>query len=83
MDAQAVYTFLSSTLSRRKEEALPAFGGSARLREDLGMDSLEMLEVAFDLETEFGIRIGDRDMHGIRCVDDVVTLVVGKLAQGA
>jgi len=46
-----------------------------RLREDLGADSLELVELVFTLEQEFGISIPDGDAAEIRTVGDVVRYI--------
>lgn len=43
----------------------------SRLREDLNVDSLEMLMIIGDLEDEFGITIADDDFADVVTVDDI------------
>ena len=45
------------------------------LVEDLGADSLDVVEVVMKLEEEFGISIPDSDVEGIRTVADVVEYI--------
>lgn len=40
--------------------------------EELGMDSLAIIEAAFEIEEEFDLRIPDGDMKQIRGVRDVI-----------
>ena len=48
---------------------------SERLRWDLGLDSMKLLELVFLLEEEFGWRSADSDFGRIDTVADVVGLV--------
>jgi len=43
-----------------------------RLREDLGIDSLSLIDVAVAAEDTFGIRIPDDDLERLQTVGDVV-----------
>ena len=47
------------------------------LTDDLGADSLGVLELVMDLETAFGIDIPDDRMEHVKTVADVVALVEG------
>ena len=43
-----------------------------RLREDLGIDSLSLIDVAVAAEETFGIRIPDEDLEGFQTVSDAL-----------
>jgi acyl carrier protein len=47
----------------------------ANLLDDLGADSLDVVELVMALEEEFGIEVPDEDVEGIRTVGDIVTYV--------
>lgn len=53
----------------RDAAAVPA---DARLREDLGADSLALLEMAAIVEQRTQLRIADEDLDGLRTPRDVV-----------
>jgi len=40
--------------------------------EELGIDSVSAIGIAFDIETEFNIDFSDDEMFGLKCVNDVV-----------
>lgn len=48
---------------------------------DLGIDYLTMMEIVFDLEERFMLRIGDQELVSVRTVRDVVSLISNKLQQ--
>ncbi|MGQ9486658.1 MAG: acyl carrier protein [Armatimonadota bacterium] len=50
--------------------------------EDLGADSLDVVELIMALEEEFNIEIPDDDAEGIRTVQDAVDYIEQKLATG-
>lgn len=45
---------------------------ATRLREDLGGDSLDLIELLFDLEQEIGIRLPDTAIAELQTVGDAV-----------
>lgn len=49
--------------------------GHTRFREDLGADSLDLLEMVFTIEERFGLSIPNSDIADIRTVDDAVRYV--------
>ncbi|MCW5890437.1 MAG: acyl carrier protein [bacterium] len=53
---------------------------SVSLRDDLAADSLDLLEVAIALEGAFGIRIPERYLDLIRTYDDLVAVVLDRIA---
>lgn len=49
----------------------------ADFRADLGMDSLQLADLATRLETEYGVVISDRDAMNIRTVGDALKIIEG------
>jgi acyl carrier protein len=58
-----------------------ALKGDARLVEDLGMDSLDSVELAIQMEHEFQIAIAEDLLTELATVADVVGLI-GRLREG-
>jgi acyl carrier protein len=50
----------------------------ANLLDDLGADSLDVVELVMAIEEEFGIEIPDDDVENIRTIKDVVDYVVAR-----
>jgi len=44
--------------------------------EDLDLDSLDLLELAFHIEDEFGIEVEDEDMMGLVTIQDVLDYAI-------
>ncbi len=53
---------------------------TARLREDLGLDSMATIELLYRIEEAFDLQIPDQDLPGLRTVGDVVRYVQQKTA---
>jgi Acyl carrier protein len=64
--------------SGKKDETEPE--GSARLVEDLGFDSLAMVEMSFLLDELLGLRLSDDEMRALRTYDDVRGVVRARAA---
>ena len=51
----------------------------ARLIEDLGADSLDIIEMLMTLEDEFGINITDAETAGMKTVSEIIKVIETKL----
>ncbi len=58
-----------------KDEVL----GSHRLIEDLGLDSLDNVELIMELETNFNVTISDDEAQKMKTIDDVCNYVEKQL----
>ncbi|WP_066501806.1 acyl carrier protein [Abyssisolibacter fermentans] len=47
----------------------------SKIQEDLGADSLDMVEVVMAIEDEFGIEIDEEDTVNIKTVKNIVTFI--------
>ena len=52
----------------------------ADLQDDLGLDSLDTVEMTVGLEERFGIEIPDEELDGVTLVGDAVDLIEKKVA---
>lgn len=43
--------------------------------EDLGADSLDMVEVIMAIEDEFDVQIKDEDLESLKCVGDLIDYI--------
>ena len=59
-----------------------AIGPDARLREDLGLDSLDAVELAIAAERAFGVDIEEEQVARLRTVADIVALVAALRREG-
>ena len=51
---------------------------ASRFLDDLGADSLDVVELIMGLEDEFGVEISDDEAEGIRTVGDAVRFISDK-----
>jgi acyl carrier protein len=56
---------------------------TARFKEDLDADSLDLVELVMALEERFDITVPEDDLEGIATVGDALELVLGKLTTRA
>lgn len=52
---------------------------SARFKEDLDADSLDLIEVVMALEEQLGVRMPEEDLIGVQTVGEALTTVLAKL----
>ena len=65
---------LAAQLKISAERVLP----EARLVEDLGADSLDLIRLTMILEDEYGLHISDEVLETVKTVADVLRLVSGE-----
>lgn len=65
-------------LEYQDEEVIDQMDGSTELLNELGLDSVDLIEVVMDVEERFDIAIADEDIQNIRTLDDLVALIVSK-----
>ncbi len=54
----------------------------ASLIDDLGADSLDLVDLVMAFEEEFGIKIEDEELENIKTVKDVVDGIISKVGEG-
>lgn len=69
---QVVLGVLQFHLAKAPEQPLVGLPGSTRLVEDLGCDSLTMVDTLFLAESLFDIRLGDDELARVTTLDDLV-----------
>ena len=52
----------------------------ATLSEDLGIDSLDSVEIVLELESAYDIKIEDEEIQNLKTVGDIMKLVESKLS---
>lgn len=65
-----------SRMMKLKESAVTL---EAQLRDDLGVDSVDIWEIMTKMEEEFGVEVKESDAVGVNTVQDVVNVVKGKM----
>jgi acyl carrier protein len=57
---------------KNKLDADPAQVSAEKALVDLGLDSLDMYEMIYEIETEFGVKIPDAEIANLTTVGDLV-----------
>ncbi len=72
MDVQEkIIEIIASQLSVPKEKVVP----QASFTDDLGADSLDLVELVMAMEEEFGMEIADEDAEKLQTVQDTIDYV--------
>jgi acyl carrier protein len=71
---QRLRTLTVDVLDLRDDQVAPA----ARFADDLGADSLDLVELVEALEQEFGVRIDDEELADIATVGEAFELIAAK-----
>jgi acyl carrier protein len=71
----AIESQLKQVLTNRLGVPAEEITLAARLTADLGMDSLDAMELAIATERHFGVTISDEQIGGLETVGDVVALI--------
>lgn len=78
--AQELFEKVAARVAAQKNIDAATISPDSRF-EDLGVDSLDAMEILFELEEEFDLNIPDRAARAMRTVHDVVD-GLGKLIRG-
>ncbi|HLU51732.1 MAG TPA: phosphopantetheine-binding protein [Flavobacteriaceae bacterium] len=68
-------TFLVEEFEVDKSTLLP----EANLRETLGLDSLDYVDLVVIIESHFGVKLGEQDFVGLVTFDDFYTCIENKM----
>jgi acyl carrier protein len=72
---EKVKAVIADKLDDEPEKIVP----EARFIEDLGADSLDIVELIMGLEDEFGLEISDEEAEQIRTVGDAVKFIESRM----
>ena len=73
---QRLRTLTVDVLDLRDDQVEP----SARFADDLGADSLDLVELVEALEQEFDVRIDDEELADVATVGEAYSLIAAKLS---
>lgn len=72
MTDQEIEQKVKELLSKKFAIDIGKITSASRLAQDLGVDSFGAVELMFELEEAFGLKIADSDIDKIRTVQDIV-----------
>ena len=76
MGEKEILEKLAEIISEYADIAASEINSETNIRTDLGLNSLELVNIAVAIEDEFEVDIPDREALGIETADDVVKLIV-------
>jgi len=71
---EKVIDIIIEQLDLSREECVPL----ASFQDDLGADSLDLVELIMEMEENFGIQIADDELEKIRTIQDVIDFLKSK-----
>ena len=75
--AEGLREIMAARLGLPAEQLVP----EARLVEDLGLDSLDAVELAISVERKFDIEVPEEELTKLKTVGDMVALVESRVKQ--
>ena len=75
--AEGLREIMAARLGLPAEQLVP----QARLVEDLGLDSLDAVELAISVERKFDIEVPEEELAKLKTVADMVALVESRVQQ--
>jgi len=75
MDIQEIKVTIKQSISRVTGIPAETISDSASYEDDLGLDSLSILEIAVDVESHYKFHASDEELAAIRSIEDTVDLV--------
>lgn len=83
MDKMEIKEKLVTILAKHTSVDRAAFTPEKDLKLDLGLDSLDVAEIVFEMEEAFGITITDESAERIQKISDTVEFVHEKMTEAA
>lgn len=77
--SERIFAIVGEQLGVEKEALVP----EANLLDDLGADSLDVVELVMAIEEEFGIEVPDSDAENIRTLGDIMTYIEARVENAA
>ena len=74
-----VFEKLRDIICEQLEVEPKAVTGESLIVDDLGADSLDIVDMVMTIEEEFNIEVPDEAIENIRCIDDVVKFIESKI----
>ena len=81
-DRETIRQTLIELLEADTGEKYPDLEDSQNLREELGLDSVDVVSIVSQIERRFRIRLTHQELETLATVGDVLNLLQAKLASG-
>ena len=80
MDRAAIIEKINDFLIDEFEVDADAIEPDANLKDTLGLDSLDYVDLVVTVESNFGVKLGEADFVGIATFNDFYNLIESKVA---
>lgn len=78
MDSQQLEAKVIEVISKKLNIDAANVSSSSRFQEDLGADSLDIVELLMEIEEEFGVSIPDEESEKLKTVGDACNFIASK-----
>jgi acyl carrier protein len=75
MDERAIRNKIKDTIAKISDINPADIADTASFKDDLGLDSLVLLEIAVEIEMQFGLVVSEEDLKQLQAVQDAVEFV--------
>jgi acyl carrier protein len=82
MDRAAIRQTLLELVQEEKGEKFDGLEDGVRLREELGLDSIDLVTLVISIQTRFSIELEAAELEKVLTVGDMLDLLQNKLASG-
>ncbi|MEY2987653.1 MAG: hypothetical protein RJB13_1174 [Pseudomonadota bacterium] len=79
MDSKAVEAKVIKIVAEKLNIEEKNVSAASRFQEDLGADSLDIVELLMEIEEEFGTSISDEESERLKTVGDAIKFIGSKL----
>lgn len=83
MDRESIRESLVTYLEDDLGEKLPSFGDEVNIREELGLDSVDVVSLVMQIERQFRVRLESTELEAIVTVGNLLDLLQSKVQQAA
>ena len=70
-----VFEKLTAILAEQLDADQESMSNSTKIADDLGADSLDLVDLLMSIEDEFGVEIPDEDVEKLQTIGDVVDYI--------
>ena len=80
MSVKDVELKMISVVAEKLSVEESSVSAASRFQEDLGADSLDMVELLIQIEEEFGVSISDEESQDLKTIGDAAKLISERMA---
>ena len=75
MDEQDIRNKIKTAIAKITDIDVEDIADTASFQDDLGLDSLVLLEISVEIEMQFGLEVNEEDLKQLQTVQDAVEFV--------